>query len=337
MNLWFYYDLPSVQGTMLTWTLSQELILLGYNVMYGIPKEGIDIPRNVINWVVAPGKYAGHALKFARAIGAKIHVHDEGAPPWRVGLENATDWGYENNLSPEEIQYWKRHYTDYMGHMFQCDSCSLNGKQEFEIVEKLFGKKLKNGVRLCSAVDARAAAVVPKPKSKDKKYAITISRLEQNKGVFKIAEALALLDPKERPDLWIVIGYGSKEQIARLEELTNKNKIRCFLTSCYGFQKWVYIKQSSIMLQGYSGIPPAEGLLCDIPVVVFDHPHMHELFDNVLTYAKDTQDFAAKIKEGLQNGVPPHQNKQRLLNGNLYMKTQEQLAKQYDTIFRTTL
>ena len=89
------------------------------------------------------------------------------------------------------------------------------------------------------------------------------------------------------------------------------------------------------MLQGYSGIPPAEGMLCDVPVLVFDHPHMKELFGDTLTYAENTENFTAWIKHFMKYGVPAYQNKQELLNGSLYMKTQQQLAQQYQAIFQS--
>lgn len=333
MKILFYYTPPVVGTTLLTWVLSQELILLGHIVDYGKPNSE-DVPYGYYDWVRTRGMDGWAALKFARKVGAKLHIHEEGAPPWRVGLESAVEWGYPEELSKEEIVYWRKHYKDYMSAMYEADSCSLNGKLEFDIINSLFpDKKLDNTYKMCYGTDARYALTLPSyPRDN---YMITIGRLEYCKGVHKIAKALALLDTEKLP-LWLIIGYGSEEQTTSLLQFCQVNKIRVKLWPCFEAQKWYLIKKARIMLQGYSGFPPAEGLLCNVPVLAFGHYAIRELFDDAILYAEynNIEDFAHKTKNILESNTQTDYGKRQLLNNELYAKTQEQVAGQYDKIFR---
>ena len=90
------------------------------------------------------------------------------------------------------------------------------------------------------------------------------------------------------------------------------------------------------MLQGYSGIPPAEGLIGNTKVISFDHPHMRELYGDdsiALVENNNVEAFAeAIVNEFLFK--PNKEGNEKLMNGNLYMKTQDQLAMQYSRIFQ---
>lgn len=333
MKILFYYDRPVVGTTLLTWQLAQEIILCGHQVDYGKPRPE-DVPKGYYDWVRTRGIDGWSALNLAKEIRAKIHIHEEGAPPYRVGLESAIEWGYPKEFSKDQIVQWREHYIGYMSAMYEADSCSLNGKLEFDITNALFpDKKLDNAHRMCYGVDARYALSLPNyPKDN---YMITVSRLEYNKGVHKIAEALALLDTEKLP-LWLIIGYGSKEQVDRLGSFCAKHKIKVKLWPCFEAQKWVLIKKARLMLQGYSGFPPAEGLLCNVPVLAFGHYFIRELFDDAILYAEynNIEDFAHKTKNMLESNMQTEYGKRRLLNNELYCKTQEQAARQYDLIFR---
>ena len=96
MNILFYHDPPpTISSTHLTWTLGQELILLGHNVMYG-QFSCVEDLKGVFDWVYVSGEASHKGVVFARYIGARVHVHLEGLAHWRVGAETAASWGFNN-------------------------------------------------------------------------------------------------------------------------------------------------------------------------------------------------------------------------------------------------
>jgi len=340
MKILFYQDLPSIESTLLTWTLCEELRLLGHYVDYYKPTienyNGIKY-----DWVHGSGADScWPALNFAREIGAKCHIHLEGVAPWRVGIDTARKHGYEAELPEEEIKKWKDYYGGWMITAFDADSCSVNGMFQQETIRaSLFdGKPLPNCHLISCGVDARYVSTLPG--SDPQGYMITISRLENNKKVFMIADALVIL--KKRGlciPPWMVIGYGSHEQVERLVDFCLGNKIVFDLRTYCGASKWFWIKHANIMLQGLSGIPPAEGLLCDVPVLGIASPSVIELFGDAIYTVEnnDTEGYADKIEWLLKNPQEASKKtaygKTKLLNGEIFACTQQQLVEKYEAIF----
>lgn len=339
MKILFYQDLPSINSTLLTWTLCEELRLLGHTVHYG--KQPL---LQEYDWVHGYGKDSWEALRIAKRLKAKCHIHLEGVAYWRIGVENATDWGYERNHTQEEIDNFRGYYISWMSAAYEANSCSVNGANQVKTIENsLFnGKPLPNCHRLSCGVDSRYSDTL-RPYYIKKWQMVTASRLEENKKVFMIAEALAKLDTEKLP-IWTIIGYGSKSQTERLISFCNEHKIKMRLKPCFGAEKWKIINDSCLMLQGWSGIPPSEGLMCKTPVISFNHEDIVEMYDDSIYWAKDndTEDMASKIEELLKNVTNSNNSwldtvtedgKQKLLNGRLYACTQNQAAKKYIEIF----
>ena len=88
------------------------------------------------------------------------------------------------------------------------------------------------------------------------------------------------------------------------------------------------------MLQGNSGVPPAEGLLCDTPVLSFASETVKELYGIAICLAENNNvnEYAEKLIWMLDYPITEvtQQGKAKLLNGNLFACTQEQLAKIYE-------
>ena len=127
-----------------------------------------------------------------------------------------------------------------------------------------------------------------------------------------------------------------KNRGKRLFNITKEGGIKLVLNPCFGAKKWWWIKRSRMMLQGCSGVPPAEGLLCDIPVLSFASESVKELYDDSIFLVENNniEDYALKIMWILQN----HENamkktaygKAKLLDGKLFACTQEQLAEIFE-------
>jgi len=345
MKILFYIDLPSVQSTLLAWTLCEELRLRGHHVDYG--KLSLENYKGIkYDWVFGAGMDSWPALKFARKNGAKCHIHLEGVAYFRIGVEKAIDWGYDRNHTEEEIESFRKQYSDWMSAAFEADSCTVNGIKQIVTIEKMFDAKLPNCYTMCCGVDMRYAVTLP-PYPRQQ-YMITASRLEPAKKVFMIAEALAVLKRRgfDVPP-WMIVGYGTQEQYQRLASFCEKNAIVVALQHCYGAAKWYWIKRAQIMLAGWMGIPPAEGIICKTPVLSFDNVDIIEMFDDTIWFAEDnnSEDYADKI-EFLLN--PENQDEIQVKNdyavdrlvdsnrhgrGELYANTQTRAAAQYEKIF----
>jgi len=352
MKILFYQDIPSLNSTLLTWTLIEELRLRGHMVGYGKP----DLKNGFIDkfdWVHGAGQDTWEALNYARMIGARCHIHLEGLGCWRIGLDPATVWGYDRDLEPGEILHWQEHYRRWMSAAFKADSCSVNGANQVKAIEWLFdGKKLPNCHLISCGADARFASTLPEWDKGN--YMVTVSRLEPNKKVAMIAEALALLaDKGVKLPPWMIVGSGTREQFEKISAIC-KDKVEIWWRFAFGAMKWRWIKRSRMMLCGWMGIPPAEGILCKVPVLSFDHPDIIEMYENTIWWAKDNdiEDYAEKVKwllektePCIETGVPPWSEvsamcghaKNRLLGyskkDDLYACTQEIAAERYERIF----
>jgi len=350
MRLLFYQDPPSLNSTMLTWTLGQELILRGHDIFFakynnynsnGEPVFFSDPGqfKGQFDWVRVGSTDSPAGVEFAREIGANVHVHLEGLAYFRIGIGSAKEWGYPCDLTNEEIKKWRNYYKSWMKAAYDADSCSVNGKNQIDVIENdLFaGRKLPNCHRLSCGVDARYALTLPDYQRQD--YMITVSRLEPNKKVMMIAKALSLL-PQDKLPTWIIVGTGTNEQIAELKHFCKEHRIKAMLMPCFGAEKWYWVKRAKIMLAGWMGIPPGEGLVCDTPVLSFNHPDIVEMYDDAIWWAEDnnSQDFADQLYSLIIKNPDvsdyilsedTRRGKEKLLSGKLYACTQEQLAKIY--------
>lgn len=356
MKILFYQNLPSLNSTMLTWTLGQELILNDHDIVFGkyhrynsdgkpIFFADLDKFKGRIGWVRVGSTDSPAGVEFARRIDAKVHVHLEGLAYFRIGADSSLDWGYPKELTIDEIETWKSYYRSWMSAAYEADSCSVNGKNQIDIIENsLFnGRKLPNCYRLSCGVDARYALTLPNYQKQD--YMITVSRFEPNKKVMMIAKALSLLPQDELPT-WIIVGSGTKDQIKELRHFCREHRIKAILKPCFGSEKWYWIKRAKIMLQGWSGIPPGEGLVCDTPVLSFNHPDIIEMYEDSIWWAEDNnpQDFADQLNSLIIKNPSDYIlsedvkiGKEKLLNGELYACTQEFLAEKYEDMFEGKL
>ncbi len=340
MKILFYQDLPSVNSTLLTWTLCEELRLRGHHVDYG-KLQPEDCKGTKYHWVHGAGQDSWEALNFARVIGAKCHIHLEGVAHWRIGYESATSWGYDRDHTDAEIREFRAVYMSWMSAAFEADSCTVNGDKQVGMIEWMFGKVLPNCHTICCGVDARYAMTLPEYPRQN--YMITLSRLEPNKHIMFIAESLAILK-KRGVDVpaWMIIGYGPQDQTQRLINFCKENKIILGIRPCFGAEKWLWIKRAKLMLCGLMmWIPISEGIVCKTPVLAIDDPEVHAMYEDTVWWAKrnSPEDYAETIKSlldpTLSNNIKFKTDSafERLLDGKLYANTQSRAAEQFEKIF----
>lgn len=339
MRILFYQKAPKLSSTMLTWTLGQELILRGHEVHFHTPTAA-EIPKDYFDWIRVGSTEAPEGVKLARKVGVRVHVHLEGVGYWRIGIGSAKDdWGYKSDLTAAEIEKWKAYYRSWMSAAYDADSCSVNGMNQIQTIQNVLfnGRKLPNCYSLSCGVDARYALSIRDIPREN--YMVTVSRLEPNKKVMMIARALTLLKHRDLPP-WVIVGGGTDEQADEFLAFVKKHKIKTIAAKRFGAAKWMYIKQARLMLAGWQGIPPSEGLVCETPVLSFNHPDIVEMYSDSIWYAKDNdiESFAERLDKLLdmpEYALQEHviAGKRQLLNGELYACTQEILAKKYEDIF----
>jgi len=345
MKILFYQDLPALDTTMLTWTLGQELILRGHTVHFGKPGWKYMEPPGY-DWVRGGGESSWEAVKYARAIGARVHIHLEGVGYWRIGADTAENWGFNPKQTAREVPRWRDKYRDWMSAAYEADSCSVNGDNQIKVIQDVLfdGRPLPNCHRMSCGADARYALSLPDVEKQD--YIVTCSRVAPNKKTMHIAKALSLIPAAERLP-WVIIGFGDPVYVNQVLKFCDEHSIVVSLRPCFGAEKWMLIKRAKLMVQGWNGIPPAEGLLCNTPVVSFNHPDIMEMYAtedpvpvHALYFTKDndpdsmaftiqslTKDKSGKIASFAQRGL------KMLFSGDIYACTQEQLAEQYERMF----
>ncbi len=334
MKILFYTKEPEYASIMGTKPLGEELTLLGHEVILSEPAYNT-IPYGRFDWVRCHGGRSWDALKVADQIGAKCHIVGDGAAYWRIGFDTAKQWGYDKEPTAKEIRVWRGWYKSWMSAMYEADLCSLGNERHTRAIEEdLFGgKRLPNLVLEGWGVDARYASALPDFQKKN--HMITISRIEKQKGVMDIARALSLCDVDSLPP-WYILGGGRVEYKNEIISFCRKNNIKCYIGIAYNAQKWKMLKEAKIMLQSVNGLPQAEGLLCDTPVLSYDYKGVVNIFDDSIFWAKykSPEDFSEKLSD-LLNKIDSNDpsisekvayGKQRLLNGELVAKTQEQKA-----------
>ena len=264
MDILFYQKPPNIESDLRDWTLGQELILLGHEVYFQKP-EATTVPEGRLDWVVVDGAGSDIGVKFARDVGARVHIRADG------------DIG----------------------------------------------------------IDARYAMSIGNTQREN--YMVTVSSL--NPDVMVIAKALALLKDRALPP-WVIVGAGSDKQTQEMVNFAIANGIKIILAKSFGAPMWMYVKKARIMLQGYSKLSPAKGLICETPALSFNHPDIVKLYSDSIWYAKDNdvESFAERLDKLLDTSEYVLQEhvrigKKQLLDGNLGVRTQEQLAKRYEDIF----
>ena len=152
-------------------------------------------------------------------------------------------------------------------------------------------------------------------KTKKSNQIIYVGRLEANKNIHEIIEAISLIDTKVR---LVVCGTGSQND--SLKRLANKKGVSVsFKGNVTDEQKWIELKKSLFMVfpssfEGF-GMPPMEAMAVGIPCICSDIPIFKEVYqDNVEYFPEhDVLELSKKIEYFLKNKKILSNNKEILI------------------------
>ncbi len=213
------------------------------------------------------------ARDIAKKHDKKLYIHAEWIPPFRVMEDEKL--GLVKRFGPLQLQY-KQYYMEIMNAMTDADLVSLAHKYEggFDWIKKHFGYEYEN-----KFLRVPACPKYERINCKRKYQVATIARNAYLKKVFHTEEAISRIHPKPAFK-WI--GGRVKYNLPK--------KVKVFA-------------ESSVAVQIWSGIPPAEAIQQFCPVVSYDIPEMRFYYGDALIWVKedDINGLKEKIEFYLNN------------------------------------
>jgi len=252
------------------------------------------IKKNRFDYIVGyQRRTAIKATKLSEKYNLKVANIIFETPDWLMSEWN--DWEKIWRKNKRLRNSWKK-FANSLG---KSDIIIANSKLTQKYVEKWINKKISGFVY--PGVDVLNGSDRKKPSRENQ--IVFIGRLQKNKNVNIIIEALALL----KIDCKLIIcGDGPERQ--KLEALANELNVRVsFLGRVTERRKWEELQKSFLMVYPSSfegfGIPPMEALACEIPCICSDIPIFKEIYNDKVDFFKehDIDELAEKIKFLLEN------------------------------------
>jgi len=277
------------------------LVYTGYNTNeVVINRQVVDFKPDVI-WGMM--EYAlPTALYYKKLTGAPLYSHIECIPPWRTGIDDPKEYGFDYDDKFGEIsnpEFMKVFYKDIIDCFNQSDSRSISGNEWRYTFEKVTGEKLDADARYYTFNAAHLEKYMGKHKKKNQIF--TISRFSPIKRIHHIIKALSRI-PKDKRPVYKVIGYGEQEKYLKNLAKTLEVEVDFVGAGQDGIKEKI-IQESLFGVQIFSGIPVIEAAFFGVPVISYDTPHMVEVYGKMATWTKtnDIEALSNKIEEFLDN------------------------------------
>lgn len=243
-----------------------------------ITKEGADVVY------AATEDMLERAFKLGKMLDIPVIGHIEYYPPWRIWQDEGSKWGNIAHFS--ELDYYYREYGKTGQLLTQCDHVTIGaatlkwnvweGNEFLKVEPNLFPLEVMHlGINNRDAED-----IVP---ADEEAHAIvTIGRLVHTKKLHKLIMAVAQIDEKKRPEVWI-IGDGPDRPTLELTAKGNKVEAK-FLGEFSGPKKWQIIANAKLAFQAWGSIPPGEALWMEKPCICFESAYMAEMYGSYVEY-----------------------------------------------------
>ena len=295
--------------------LDQEVLNNEYDVIWGMMEYSIPT-----------------AVTYGKLLNIPVYGHIECIPPWRLGIEDNKQWGYDYPECLGELERtdaFKKLYKQIMFYFNQCDSRTISGDNWRYTFKALTGTEVDAKTRYYTFnKDA-----TKQYENKDifvHNQICTISRLIPLKRVHHIIRALAKI-PKERRPIYKLIGYGSEENYLSKLAL-DLGVVVHFLGDGSNGIKEKTLQESMFNVQISSGVPILEAGAFKKHTISYDDPHMVEVYGDMCTWvernnidalAKEIDKFASNPELCKKKGIETYDNMMKLCDTNNFVKTVE--------------
>lgn len=243
-----------------------------------ITKEGADVVY------AATEDMLERALLIGKQLEIPVIGHIEYYPPWRIWADEGSKWG--NILHHTELDQHYRQYQIIGQLLTQCDHVTIGaatlkwniweGNEFLKVEPSIYPLEVMH-----LGINNNDSELV-KPNEEESHAIITIGRLVHTKKLHKLLMAVAQIDEKKRPQVWI-IGDGPDRTTLELTATANKVDAR-FMGEFSGPMKWQIISNAKLAFQAWGSIPPGEALWMGKPCICFESPYMAEMYGSYVEY-----------------------------------------------------
>lgn len=233
------------------------------------------------------------AVIYKNAYNIPMYGHIECIPPWRTGIDNPTDWGYDVDefktdcfISEKSYIDAIELYKDLIDNFNKCDYKTISGKSWRYTFEEFTGEKLDADIRYYTFDNSELGKYIDN--NITEKYQIcTISRFVCLKRIHHIIQALGMIDKSIRPK-YIIIGYGDKKYEQYLKKLATELDVDVkFVGSGKDGLKNRILQESMFSVQIASGIPVLESAYYNKHTIAYNTAHMVEVFGDMCTWVEN--------------------------------------------------
>jgi glycosyltransferase involved in cell wall biosynthesis len=261
--------------------------------------QGVNNPSQFSNdWDVIFGAMEASvpaAYQLSKILKLPVYCHWEYLPPYRLyGYQGGADprnWGYrqEHLNTHYKNQSYYNNYKNIIESAIASNINSCAGKTFKEQAQVFSGNNLNN----CFIKYPAAPVPLNKDRNTEKRnYFTTVSRLVPNKRVADLAMAVKKANLETT---WLIIGDGPEKQIIKTILKDCRTKVE-FLSKTDGEEKFILLSEAKFQLSAWHGLPQLEAALVGTPTINLEIPYIRELYGDLLTWAKDTEDLAEKMK-----------------------------------------
>ena len=269
--------------------------------------------------------------------------HFEWCPPWRVGMESPEEWGYEKNqVSPEEIRNFQKHYKRLIDNYKECDCRTIVNDYCYQTLKFLDETVKESGLIYKPYIVDDTLLLQKKDYNLRKKNQIlTIGRLVPHKRISHIIKALSIIRNKEIVPLLKIIGYGPEEN--NLRKLADELNVKIeFVGRGDDGDKATHIQESMFLVTPCASLPAGEAALFKVSTIMYDVETIEEKHGDIGVFCKnnDIEELADCITDLITYDRYVSEGKRaytQLMKGESGLCVSEVAAKKMITMFKTVI
>ena len=263
--------------------------------------------------------------------------HCEWIPPWRVGADDITKWGYTENdrkdFDKSTIDAFKAYYRQVLDSFLKCDVKTTITDYTLKTIIKLLFDDIEEKPYI---IDDKLLLSKVDKNIKTENQILTIGRLEPHKRIHHIIEALSKID---NAPLLKIIGYGTRYE--NLLKLANKLNVKIkFMGKGQDGYKAEEMQKSLFLVTPVASLPVGEAALFKKATILYDVDNSIQKHGNLGHYVKtdDIEALSKTIKNWIEHPEIPKQigqiAYQTLMDGKTGIRTTKDSVNRMVNIFK---